>query len=380
VSRTDLGFAICAGAAILPLFTGALLTAWRRWTAPRLPKPAAGSALDVTVLLPVRDEEKNVVACLERLIQLEGQPRVVVIDDGSSDGTRPLLEGLLARRVAIDVLDAPELPAGWRGKVNALHSGFRSVDSSWTLLVDADARLEPASLARAHAHAEAAGLDGVSLASRQMAGGWGEELLVPGVFGVLDALLGDWHEAARGGPCIASGQFILFRTEAFRAAGGFERIRGATIDDVALFEALRSHGSRTGFVRAPDLLAVRMYDGLAAAVTGWRRNFGAIFHRRDGVWLACLTVILAPCLALLVVAAAGVSGALASASAEVFLAGVWAFGVASSAAVRVSGDQNVLAALAWPLECCVLGWTLVLARRDRRRGRLTTWKGRTIDV
>jgi cellulose synthase/poly-beta-1,6-N-acetylglucosamine synthase-like glycosyltransferase len=380
VSRAGFAAVAFSCAATLPLLAACLAVAWRRRTAPRLPPPTPDEPVDATVLLPVRDEERNVEACLARLTRLDGAPPILVIDDGSRDHTRRLAEEAASLHRRLRVIDAGDLPAGWRGKVHALDKGLAQVGTSWALSTDADARLEPGALARARAHADAEGLDGVSLAARQIAGGWGEDLLVPGVFGLLDALLGDWHEAARGGPCIASGQFLLFRVRALHAAGGFERIRSATIDDVALFELLRSHGSRTGFVRAPEVLATRMYDDLSNAVSGWRRNFGAIFHGRERTWRLSLAVILAPWAGIFAVAAAFAGDALSASQAATGLAGVFSLGSVSSAANRVSGGQRLAGALIWPVECLILAATLFLGRRDRRRGRLTSWKGRTLDV
>lgn len=365
-------------AACLPLAWLAGRTSWRRVRAPTLPpaRQPSDREVAVTVLLPVRDEQANVAECLAALVELSPAARLLVIDDASSDATREIVATLARHEPRIELLDAPALPPGWRGKVNALRRGFEEVRTPWTLLVDADGRPAPESLARALAHAERLALDGVSLASRQDSGTLGEDLVVPAVFGVLDCLLGDWHAAASGGPCIASGQFLLFRSESLRAAGGFETIREATIDDVALFATLRRSGGRTGFVRAPDLLRVRMYTGFGATVTGWRRNFAAILGGDRKRTAAVCATLLAPVAALLALVAAPASGAAASAAAVA----AYALGTAASLANRTSGGQRRITAVLWPIECSLAAATILLARRDRRRGRLTSWKGRTIEL
>ena len=261
----------------------------------------------------------------------------------------------------------------WRGKTNALASGLEFVESPWVLLVDADSRLAPDSAARALAHAQRHGLDAVSLAATQVAARLGEDLLVPAVFWFLDALLGDWHIAATGGPAVAAGQFLLVRTGALHAAGGFAAIRGATLDDVALTTLLRNHGGRTGFVRAPDLLRVRMYDGGRAAAAGWRRNLAVILTgkaRRLGATLALLAAtLLAPAVAISQPLAWGGSW---------WSLGVYGLGIVASALNRWSGGQRIWTAVLWPLEALQFGIVLCTAERDRRLGRLTPWKGRAI--
>lgn len=350
----------------------------RRRRAPALPQPAPGAGqggphegpdgIDTTVLLPVRDEERNLPACLAALVSIEGQPPVRVIDDGSTDGTAALAAAAAAREPRLTLVTARSVPAGWRGKVHALWAGSRGVASTWLLLTDADARHHPAALARALAAAGRWRLDAVSLAGFQEARGLAENLLVPGVFALLDALLGDWEAAAAsGGPPVANGQFLLLRRSAWESCGGFEAVRDAATDDVAMAALLRRHGYRTGFFRAPDLLSVRGYRGFREATRGWRRNLGGLLGQRPGATLAALAVLAAPALAL--------AGALASGSA-VAAALLWGAGAVTSACLRAGSGNRPAYALLYPLDALLVAGVLAAGARDRRRGRLLSWKGR----
>jgi glycosyltransferase involved in cell wall biosynthesis len=347
----------------------------RRWRAPPLPAlaPSSTPGEAITALVPVRDEEDNIGPCLACLLAADspaGEPiEILVIDDGSIDATGEIVRSCFAGADSARLLPARPLPPGWRGKVNALATAFGAVQTPWTLLVDADARVGSAAPARALAHARRHGLAAVSLAARQEAASLGDDLLVPAVFGLLDFLLGSWRRAAAGGPAVSAGQFVLFSSQALRGAGGFEAIRDATLDDVALFKLLRARGHRTGFVRAPDLLSVRMYDGLRSALAGWRRNL-AVFLGDNGALVAAVVATLTLPLATLAI--------LAVATSPANLAAFYLLGLAASALNRLSGQQKVLTALLWPAECVVAAATLGLAWRDRRRGRLPLWKGREI--
>jgi cellulose synthase/poly-beta-1,6-N-acetylglucosamine synthase-like glycosyltransferase len=361
----------CLTLALIPsavLLLCSCLVAARRWQAPALPGADVSPAA-ITALIPVRDEERNVAACLAGLLSSPGPIELLVIDDGSGDATPRIVAACLSAARNARLLRARELPPGWRGKVNALATAFDMVRTPWTLLVDADSRVQPEAPVRALAHARANGLAAVSLAARQEAGSFGEDLLVPPVFGLLDFLLGSWSRAAAGGPPVSSGQFLLVSTEALRAAGGFEAIREATLDDVALIRLLRGNGHRTGFVRAPELLSVRMYDGLRSALAGWRRNLAGFLGAEGATMLAILVLLMLPAATLAALAGAGQGTA---------LAGAYLLGFAASAANRISGRQRVLAALLWPVECFVLAMVLALAWRDRRAGQLPPWKGREI--
>jgi cellulose synthase/poly-beta-1,6-N-acetylglucosamine synthase-like glycosyltransferase len=361
----------------------AAAVALRRRRAPPLPPPLPPpppAPPEVTVLLPVRDEEDNVLACLDSLFAQTALPAVRVIDDGSRDRTAELVAGRAAAEPRLSWLRAGPPPAGWRGKVHALWVGSRGVESPWLLLTDADTRHHPELLARALAAAQrpvrggagGGGLDAVSLAGSQAAEGWGENLLVPGVFALLDALLGSWEAAARGeGPPVANGQFLLLRRAACEQSGGFPAVRGEASDDVAIARLLAAHGFRTGFLRAPGLLRVRMYRGWTAAARGWRRNLGALLGPRPATAGAALAVLLLP--------AVGLAGCLA-AGRLIAAALVWAAGVAASALLRAGSEHRPAYALLYPLDDLLLAGLLARSVLDFRRGRLAPWKGREMKL
>ncbi|MFY9825956.1 MAG: glycosyltransferase, partial [Thermoanaerobaculia bacterium] len=257
------------------------------------------------------------------------------------------------------------------GKVHALWVGAQGVATPWLLSTDADTRHAPDLLARAHAAAEERGLDAVSLAGVQEVRGAGENLLVPPVFALLDALLGDWEEAAAGrGPAVANGQFILLRREAWEACGGFETVRHVPLDDIAVAARLRAGGFRTGFFRASGL-RVRMYRGWGEAFQGWRRNLGGLLGARHGAVAAALAVLLLPVAAFL---AASVSGLAVEATL------LWIAGVAASMLLRYGSGHRPAWGFLYPLDALALAGVLALAAVDRRRGRLLSWKGREMRV
>jgi cellulose synthase/poly-beta-1,6-N-acetylglucosamine synthase-like glycosyltransferase len=356
------------GAGLLGL---ALRTEEQRRAAPPLPPSAVPLPLaTATVLLPVRDEEDNVVPCLDGLLAQTAAPRVRVIDDGSSDATAARVAVRAATEPRLTLLPAGPLAEGWPGKLHALWVGSHAVETPWLLLTDADTRHEPELLARALAAAADRRLDGLSIAGRQEARGLGENLLTPPVFALLDAVLGDWQAAAdSSGPPVANGQFLLVRREAWEAAGGFASVRTAPIDDVAMARRLREQGGRTGFFRAPDLLRVRMYRGWAEACRGWRRNLGALFSAAPGTALAAFAVLLLPPIFLL--------GDLSSRH-WVEAALLWSAGASASAAVRSGSGHRAAWGLLYPCDALVLAAVLALGIVDRRRGRPVSWKGRKI--
>jgi chlorobactene glucosyltransferase len=317
----------------------------------------------------VRDELLNVEDCVAMLLAQTASPRVRVIDDGSTDGTAALVAARAAAEPRLELLEAGPLPTGWPGKVHALWVGARGIETPWLLSTDADTRHAPDLLARAHAAAAGRRLDAISLAGFQEARGLGESLLVPAVFALLDAFLGDWKAAADGaGPAVANGQFILLRREAWEASGGFESVRAAPIDDVAVAARLREHGFRTGFLRAPGL-RIRMYRGFREAVRGWRRNLGALFSHLPATAAGILAILLLPALTLI---AALLTGRWVDATL------LWAAGAAASMLFRSGSGHRPAYGLLYPLDALVLTWVLGMGIVDRRRGGAVNWKGRSL--
>ncbi len=334
----------------------------------------------MTVLLPVRNEEPNVVACLDGLLAQSAHPRVRVIDDGSTDATAALVRKRLPAFPQLTLLAAGPLPEGWRGKVHALEVGAAGVSTPWLLCTDADTRHSPEALARSLAAAVARGTAGtaedaelaaVSLAGFQEAVGLAENLLTPAVFALLDLLLGDWRAVAGApaGPAIANGQYILVRREAWERCGGFAPIRVETLDDLALVVRLRAHGYRTGFFRAPDLLSVRMYRGVRETARGWRRNLGGLLGPHPWKAAVVLAGLLLPPLA---------AGAELATGHPLAAGLLWVAGAAASILWRAGSGHAPAYGLLFPLDALTLAGVLLSGVVDRRRGRLANWKGRVI--
>jgi hypothetical protein len=358
--------ALAGGAAVAFAARAAL----GRARAPRLPPAAAPKASSVTVLLPVRDEEANLAACLAAVLRAPEVAAVRVLDDGSRDRTAQIARDAVRRDARVELLAVPAPPPGRSGKIHALAHGLRGVASDWVLSLDADARPAADALGRALAAARAHRLDAISLAARQRIGSPGEALVTPLVFALLDLVLGDWRRAARGdGPPVANGQFFLLRHTALVAVGGFEAIADEPLDDVALARRLGAAGFRVGFWRAGGALEVRMYAGLTASFRGWRRNLALVVGARRALVSSAIAIALAPLAVAVVASSVGAPGAALVA---------WSLGALASALARAGTGSSPWWGALYPLDALVWTGCLVGASRDRARGRLAPWRGRRL--
>jgi hypothetical protein len=236
---------------------------------PRAMPPVVRQGL--TVVLPVRDEEHQVAACLAAALHQRGVPdlRVVVVDDGSTDGTADAVRSVADPRVRL--IQAGEPPPGWLGKPHACAVGATIAegmavepdDDGVLVFLDADVRLRPDAVAGAVALFDEYGLDLVSLWPRPLTESAAERLVQP-LFPWLWATMLTLRPAERSPRpwlAAANGQFLVVREAGYWRAGGHGAVRGDVMEDLALLRAIKRSGGRGVSVDGSRLAACRMYEG-----------------------------------------------------------------------------------------------------------------------
>jgi hopene-associated glycosyltransferase HpnB len=243
--------AVVAAASLIAwvyLVVGQALYWWTDQRLPRAPDPAVWP--DVVAIVPARNEAALLPETLPRLLNQDypGAFRVVLVDDGSSDGTADAALRVDPRGVRLTLVRGADPPAGWAGKVWALAQGVaESDDAPYLLFCDADIAFSPTAVADLVRVAEARGLDLVSRMATLHVGSFWERALVP-AFVYFFAQLFPFRRVNRASvrTAAAAGGCMLVRRSALRAAGGLEQIRGALIDDVALARLLKRRAGSGG--------------------------------------------------------------------------------------------------------------------------------------
>jgi chlorobactene glucosyltransferase len=186
-----------------------------------------GTAPFVSILVPARDEETNIGACLESL-RRQDYPNfeILVLDDSSSDNTRKVVAGIAARDKRIRLVEGEPLPAGWAGKPFACHQLARQASGDWFLFIDADT-IHAASMLRTTmglALEERPSL--LSGFPRQLAASLPQKIAIPVLYFVILSWLPLWwlQSSRKPRPSLAIGQFLLFPREEYRRIGGHEAV------------------------------------------------------------------------------------------------------------------------------------------------------------
>ncbi|MCD1261025.1 glycosyltransferase [Paenibacillus athensensis] len=328
--------------------------------------------LGISVLIPARNEARNIAACLRSVLaQSETPLEVIVLDDRSEDGTAELAAAFLQAHPQLRVIRGEEPPPGWTGKAFACHQLAQAARAPWLFFLDADARLEPGALARFAAAAEALGPGLVTGFPRQEVVTPLERLIVPLMMFTVACHLpiplvrrsADPRFAAAHGAC------LLIAREAYRAVGGHEAIRGALVDDMELARAVKRAGYPLLLADVHRDIHMRMYTSSAEVWQGYRKNIFA-GTGRSHVLLGTVLVVyfllyVLPALTAAAALLALGTGLLSGAGLEGFHISA---GRGSFADFMPSGKSGGWLHLLVPaLTACALGWALK-ATIDTRNG------------
>ncbi len=232
----------------------------------------------VVVIVPTRNEESNVAACLQGLIEQSypaARLRLVVVDDHSVDATADIVGALAKDHPQVELLHSPPLPQRWIGKSHACWIGAcaAAAEADWLCFLDADVRVAPALLASAVLAASHDQLDLLSLAPRQELGSFAERLIMPcGLY--LLAFCQDLRtvQAPQGTEATATGQFMLVRAKAYWAVGGHAAVHREICEDLALARLLKRSDFRVLLLDGNALISTRMYSGWRTLWPGIVKN------------------------------------------------------------------------------------------------------------
>lgn len=262
-----------------------------------LPAIRRGEGPDLTVVVPARDEEASIEACLRSLLDSRGvRLQIIAVDDRSSDGTGARMDAIAGESIAgksahgLDVIHIKELPAGWLGKPHALALGAQRAVAPWILFTDGDVIFARQTLELTIRWAEAAGADHVVVAPTLILKSAGEQAVVAAMQTVALWAVRLWKVAdRRARDFIGAGGFNMVRSEVYRAIGGFEGLRMEILEDLYLGKRVKTAGYAQRIVVGRDLVRVRWIDGPFAVIRLVEKNGFAVTRFRTGLhMLACL--------------------------------------------------------------------------------------------
>ncbi len=363
------------GVVVVLLYQGAAIVLAYQLTRfePAPPEPSGVRRGRVSVVVAARNEEVDLGPTLDALLAQDYPDlELVVVDGGSTDGTRSVIDARAPRVVGIV---EPPLPPGWVGKNWGCWTGANATHGEWLLFLDADVRIDPAAVRTTLAWAEAEAADLATIGPQvEMVGFW-ERLILPFYVQMVLTYFRTPHMHRPGSrAAMVNGQFWLTRRSAYDAIGGHAAVRGRVLEDVAIARRYRAAGFRLRFAWAPRLGQTRMYRDRHEMFEGLLKNVhGLDFSaaRQVGFLAGLIGLFLLP-LGLL---------PLGLATGSVLLTGLGAFLYVALFGkhivfARVVGAPAVYGLL-YPL---AVSWYIVLVATSLGRGlrhRPIDWKGRS---
>jgi glycosyltransferase involved in cell wall biosynthesis len=247
--------------------------------------------LEVSVIVPARNEECSLPACLASLVRqsepgfaLGQQWELIVVDDDSNDGTRQIAADAANEHEGVILLEAPMLDLssqrGFTGKNNACWAGAQAARGKYFLFTDADTVHEANDISLSLREAERHEAALLSYSPRQIVTGFWQHAVMPLVFSELASVYPSKQvNDASSRLAAANGQFLLVEREAYFAVGGHRAIGREVLEDVALAGNIKRVPYVIRFRYAPEALATRMYRTTGEMIEGWTKNLALLFPR-----------------------------------------------------------------------------------------------------
>ena len=255
------------------------------------PNPPDQPDLELSVIIPARNEERSLPACLASLL-IQSEPgfllgqqwELIIVNDDSTDRTREIAAESASNHVGVILLDAPALDlsnrGGFTGKSNACWTGAQAARGRHFLFTDADTLHEIDDLSRSLREAERHKAALLSYSPRQIVTGFWQHAVMPLVFSELASVYPskEVNDPVRS-LAAANGQFLLIERDAYFAVGGHRAVGRDILEDVALASNVKRSRRTIRFRYAPEAVSARMYRTTSEMIEGWTKNLALLFPK-----------------------------------------------------------------------------------------------------
>ena len=339
----------------------------RQWLSSGKP----GNNPKVSILIPARNEAKNIGVLLASILNQQYQNlEVIVYDDLSEDTTAMVVNDFHKMDDRIRLISGTDLPSGWLGKNHACHQLSKSASVDYFLFLDADVTLGPTLIGDAVAHMERHQLHLLSIFPQQVMKTWGEKISVPIMNWILVSLLPLVLTRKSRLPAFsaANGQHMLFRGDIYKQYAFHERFKNKAVEDILIARFMKEQRLRIHTLLSKGQIKCRMYGGLPDALQGFSKNVLAFFGNNT---LLAVAIVLITSFGFI-----PVWMSMGTTAAVVYLLAALLLRFLVSIASRQSIFENLLTA---PVQQIVFSFMVAKAIYNRSKKR-NSWKGRTINI
>lgn len=262
---------------LIPVLISAIVVVYNFITAPVVEssKMQIDKSKLVSVLIPARNEERNIGSCLNFILAQDYKNiEVLVLDDQSTDRTKEIVSSFSEKHNNIFCFEAKPLPQNWTGKNWACHQLALKAKGEYLLFIDADVELASNAISSALKIMLDNSVKMLSVFPTQRIKSFGEWLIVPLMNWLLLSFLPLRQVyASRDKSLIAAnGQFMLWERESYFSIGGHKLVANAVVEDMELARKAKRENKIITLLGG-DVIFCRMYSSYSDAFKGFSKNF-----------------------------------------------------------------------------------------------------------
>lgn len=233
----------------------------------------------VSLLIPARNEERNIKNCLSGLVAQDYPDlEIIVLNDQSTDSTGEIVQQFARQYPYVKYMAGEALPEGWVGKNWACHQISRQASGEILIFTDADTLHSPDAVSKTVAWIERLQLGLFSTFPQQITKTLAEKLVIPMVDIFVHSSLPLWLAYHTRSPLFAAanGQWIAFTRTAYESMGGHAAVRNQVVEDVELSRLTKRRGFKTLVTPGTGVVFCRMYHSTAEVWEGLTKNLFGI--------------------------------------------------------------------------------------------------------
>jgi len=259
----------------------------------------------ISVLIPARNEERNIEKCVRSLIR-QNYPNleIIVLDDNSKDRTFTLVKKFSQNSKNLRIIKGKKLPPGWNGKNWACFQLSQVAKGEWFLFTDADTVHRNNSVSTAFTAAQKNNSVFVTCVPGLITKTWSEKLHLPIIHFALVVLLPfkliNFSKDSR--ISFGVGPFMFINRDFYFSCGSYEVLKREIVDDMALAKLVKENNGKITVVDGTKFMSVRFYTNFKELWQGFSKNnyeaIGTAPHYLAGILIICYFLFIYPYLSL----------------------------------------------------------------------------------
>jgi chlorobactene glucosyltransferase len=246
----------------------------------RLPEKIKKDPPLVSILIPARNEEKNIEKCIKAFLKQDyPNLEIIVLDDNSSDNTYSIVKKISERNKNVKIFKGKPLLQGWLGKNYACFQLSRFAKGEYFVFTDADTYHFQNSISSSLAALLGNGLDALCPFPREIMITIHERMTIPFMnFAILLFMpLALIRKSKNPLFCTGVGQYLLFKREVYFGMGGHAAVKGKILEDVHITKKTKEMGYRYMIFDGRKIISCRMYNNFRQVFTGYSRFLFSAF-------------------------------------------------------------------------------------------------------